>query len=129
MTNSIFISKAIFQLLANDEVLKESVTAIYPLIAENDAKFPFITFSRDNIFTSVSKDGYYEDKVTFSIMVVSANYIGSLEIANRVRQIFEKKKIITTDVTLHSVRLTGVDESYNENSYIQNLSFDCVITN
>lgn len=129
MTNSIFISKAIFQLLANDEVLKESVTAIYPLIAENDAKFPFITFSRDNIFTSVCKDGLFEDKVTFSITVVSANYIGSLEIANRVRAIFEKNKIITTDVTLHSVRLTGVDESYNENSYIQNLSFDCVITN
>lgn len=129
MTNSIFISKAIFQLLANDEVLKESVTAIYPLIAENDAKFPFITFSRDNIFTSVCKDGLFEDKVTFSITVVSANYIGSLEIANRVRAIFEKNKINTTDVTLHSVRLTGVDESYNENSYIQNLSFDCVITN
>lgn len=129
MTNSIFISKAIFQLLANDEVLKESVTAIYPLIAENDAKFPFITFSRDNIFTSVCKDGLFEDKVSFSITVVSANYIGSLEIANRVRQIFEKNKINTTDVTLHSVRLTGVDESYNENSYIQNLSFDCVITN
>ncbi len=129
MTNSIFISKAIFQLLANDEVLKESVTAIYPLIAENDAKFPFITFTRDNIFTSVCKDGLFEDKVTFSIMVVSANYIGSLEIANRVRAIFEKNKIYTTDVTLHSVRLTGVDESYNENSYIQNLSFDCVITN
>lgn len=129
MTNSIFISKAIFQLLANDEVLKESVTAIYPLIAENEAKFPFITFTRDNIFTSVCKDGLFEDKVTFSIMVVSANYIGSLEIANRVRAIFEKNKIYTTDVTLHSVRLTGVDESYNENSYIQNLSFDCVITN
>lgn len=129
MTNSIFISKAIFQLLANDEVLKESVTAIYPLVAENDAKFPFITFTRDNIFNSVCKDGLFEDKVTFSIMVVSANYIGSLEIANRVRAIFEKNKINTTDVTLHSVRLTGVDESYNENSYIQNLSFDCVITN
>ena len=129
MTNSIFISKAIFQLLANDDVLNESVTAIYPLIAENDAKFPFITFSRDNIFTSICKDGIFEDKVTFSIMVVSANYIGSLDIANRVRAIFEKRKINTKDVTLNNVRLTGVDESYNDNSYIQNLTFECVINN
>ena len=129
MTNSIFISKALYLLLNDDAILKQSVTGVYPIIAENDAKYPFITYTRDNIYTNECKDGYYEDKVTFSVMVVSANYISSLDIANRVRAILEQKKINTKDVILYNVKLTGIDESFNDNAYIQNLSFDCTVTN
>lgn len=129
MTNSIFIGKALYLLLNDDAILKKSVTGVYPLIAENDAKYPFITYSRDNIYSNICKDGYYEDKVTFSVTVVSANYLNSLDIANRVRAILEQKEIITKDVILYDVKLTGIDESFNDNAYIQNLSFDCTVTN
>ena len=129
MTNSIFIGKALYLLLNDDAILKKSVTGVYPLIAENDAKYPFITYSRDNIYSNICKDGYYEDKVTFSVTVVSANYLNSLDIANRVRAILEQKEIITKDVILYNVKLTGIDESFNDNAYIQNLSFDCTVTN
>lgn len=128
MTNSIFISKVLYKVLSDDIVLKEHVdNRIYPLIAENDAKFPFITFSRDSITTNTCKDGYFEDAVTFSVLVASVNYISSLDIANRIREILEKRKLQLQDIMLHNIRLTSIEESYTDNAYIQNLSFECVV--
>lgn len=128
MINSILISKVIYKVLSDDEIIKEFVDKrIYPLIAESDAKFPFITFTRNGITTEYCKDGLIEDTVTFSVMVVSASYLSSLDIANRIRHILEKRKIEATDLTLYNIRLNNISESYTENSYIQELSFRCTV--
>ena len=130
MTNSIFISKVLYKVLSDDVILNKSIeNRIYPLIAENDTKFPFITFSRDSIITNSCKDGYFEDTVSFTVIVASANYIGSLDIANRVRALLERRKIETQDLTLYDVKLTSIDEAYSDNAYIQKLSFECTVNN
>lgn len=128
MNNSILIGKVIYNVLSDDDVTKEAVkNRIYPLIAEIDANFPFITFTRDNITSNYSKDGIYQDSVTFSIMVVSAKYSSSLDIANRIRHIFEKRKIESKDLTLYNIKLTGISESFTDDSYTQELRFECTV--
>lgn len=130
MTNSILLGKSIFKLLSASEELKTYVDKrIYPLIADNDTSFPFITYSRDSIYPSSStKDGYHEDTCTFSILIVSLEYLKSLEIANICRGIFEKRKIESEGLILEYVELTSISEEYQDNSYIQNLSFQCKVT-
>ena len=126
MVNSILIGKLIYNLLSNDEALKGMVkNRIYPLIAEQETKLPFVIYYRTNIISNGSKDGYTEDSITFNITTVSADYKGSLDIANRLRQIIEKRKIETTDLTLYNVRLISIDESYEDNAYVQKLEFEC----
>lgn len=126
MVNSILIGKLLYNLLSDDEALNKMVkNRIYPLIAEQETKLPFVIYYRTNIISNGSKDGYIEDSVTFTVTAVSADYRGSLDIANRLRQIIEKRKIESTDLTLYNIKLTSIDESFEDNAYIQKLDFEC----
>ncbi len=127
MVNSILIGKTIFKLLSASAELKKYVdNKIYPLIADDGVTYPFIIYYRTSIRNIVCKDGYYEDEVGFSILVVSNSYIESLEIANIVRSIFEKNKL--TD-TIYNCKVEDIDEDYNNNAYIQEIDFTCKVTN
>lgn len=130
MTNSILLGKSIYKLLSASPELKTYVDSkIFPLIADNDVSFPFITYSRDSIYPSSStKDGYHEDTCTFSILIVSQEYLTSLEIANICRGIFEKRKIESEGLILSDVLLSSISEEYQDNSYVQSLSFQCKVT-
>ena len=123
MVNSILIGKTIYKLLTESDELKKYVgNKIYPLVADNDVSFPFIIYYRTNIRNLVDKDGYYEDEVSFSVIVVSNKYLESLEIANIVRSIFEKKKL-TEDI--YNCTVEDIDEDFRENAYIQQIYFNC----
>lgn len=127
MVNSILIGKTIYKLLTDSDELKNYVdNKIYPLIADDGVTFPFIIYYRTSIRNTVCKDGYYEDEVSFSIIAVSNSYIQSLEIANIIRNIFEKKKL--TD-TIYNCTVEDIDEDYRDNAYVQQLDFNCKITN
>lgn len=123
MVNSILIGKTIYKLLNSSEELKQYVgEKIFPLVADNDVTFPFIVYFRDGIFSNGCKDGYYEDTVNFSIVTVSNSYIESIEIANIIRKIFEKRRL--TEEISYCV-LDNIDEDFIENSYVQSLRFSC----
>lgn len=127
MVNSILIGKTIYKLLTDSDELKKYVdNKIYPLIADDGVTFPFIIYYRTSIRNNICKDGYYEDEVSFSIIAVSNSYIQSLEIANIVRSIFEKDKL--TD-TIYNVTVEDIDEDYRDNAYVQQLDFNCKISN
>ena len=128
MTNSILIGITIYEKLSNSTKLKKYVDdRIYPLIASNNDVFPFIVFFRDDIKSLSCKDGYYEDEVNFTVVVVSNKYMESLEIANEVRTILEKKKHIGNNIIITDTQIEGVDEVWEENSYVQKLHFSCKI--
>ena len=127
MVDSILIGKTIFKLLSASAELKKYVDKkIYPLIADDGVTYPFIIYYRTSIRNIVCKDGFYDDEVGFSILVVSNSYIESLEIANIVRSIFEKNKL--TD-TIYNCKVEDIDEDYNNNAYIQEIDFTCKVTN
>lgn len=126
MVNSILIGKTISKLLLESKEIKKYVNnKIYPLVADNKVTYPFIIYYRNNISSSGCKDGYYEDTVTFSIITVSNSYIDSIEIANLVREIFEKRRL-TEEIT--DCMLESIDEDFIENAYVQTLNFYCKMT-
>lgn len=123
MVNSILIGKTIYKLLTESDELKEYVgNKIYPLVADENVSFPFVIYYRTNIKNLTNKDGYYEDEVSFSVIVVSNKYLESLEIANIIRSIFEKRQL-TEDI--YNVTVEDIDEDFRENAYIQQLYFNC----
>lgn len=127
MVNSILIGKTIYKLLESSDKLKEYVgNKIYPLVADNDVTFPFVVYYRTNIKNLTNKDGYYEDEVSFSVIVVSNKYMESLEIANIVRSIFEKRQL-TEDI--YNCTVEDIDEDYRDNAYIQQIYFNCKMSN
>lgn len=130
MTNSILISKVIFKALNdNTDITNICKEKIYPLIVDADVTFPFIVFRRGDIQPVGTKDGYNEDVVYFEIATASSSYFQSLEIANYIRQTFEDKEIISCGLCLDNTSLDDISESYDDNCFIQRLSFKTSVTN
>ena len=85
-------------------------------------------YSREGFSTEYCKDGNYEDSALVSIKVVASTYESSINLAQGVRE----------RLTLHNVHFDGlvinseIDnavESYQDNSYIQDLTFQLKINN
>lgn len=119
------INKHINSILNGDETLKEMCTSIYPLIAEEDVKFPFILFTRDTM-TPIDTKGYIAgDTVDFSIAIVNDRYALTCDIAERVRELLENRH----DGCFSRCSLTGCSEGYQDDAYVQRLNFRATILN
>ena len=131
MINSIQIGKVIYNKLSENEVIQNVVAdRIYPVIAEQTTNYPFIIYYRNSIVNTIfNKDGSVEDDVSFSITVVSTKYNESADLANEIRKIFEKKQIPNNLMRITNSRLIAIDESYEDNAYVQRLTFSCTVNN
>lgn len=121
---SISVNKYIYQLLINDEKLKELVgNKIYPLIAEESVTYPFIIFTKENAFANYTKDLLTYDTVNISVAIAAVNYFQTVQIAERVRQILENYR----DDYFYNILLDNVTEDFVEDTYIQQLQFSAKI--
>ena len=129
MTNSILIGKDIYEKLMGDATIQSYVEGrIFPLVAEQSTKFPFIVYWRNEIQNvNYTKDGYNEDLVEFTVVAASDKYNVSLRLANQIRKVLEVRKIASEDMIISNIRLVGIDESWSENTYIQTLNFTCTV--
>lgn len=129
MNNSLYIGEVVYSLLSN---INETGTKCFPLIAENSTTFPFIIYQRDSITReSFTKDGYGGDEVYVSVKVVASGYKEALDIAQQVRTILTLNRYNynnNNNNMLVSSQLTSAYESFEENSYIQTLTFKMEIS-
>ena len=102
-------------------------TKVYPIIAENSTTYPFIVYSRDSLTPTYCKDGCIEDNVELTIRIVSATYGEGIDIANSIREVLTLKNFARPAEIINST-LNSASESYEENAYIQTLSFSFNIT-
>ena len=77
MINTLNIGKYIYTTLQQSE---DITCKVYPLVADNDAKYPFIIYKRVNLLSSDVKDGIIQDDVTIEIVVVSDKYSVGVDI-------------------------------------------------
>ena len=117
------INKFIFNILQSDNELTSMCKSIYALVAEEEVKFPFILFTRDNVQPIDTKEYVVGDRVTFSIAIVSDKYLTTVDIAERVRLLFEKRR----DNYFSETNLTSCTEDYSNDAYVQRLSFSATI--
>lgn len=126
MINTLNIGKYIYHVLTNSNDIK---CKVYPLVADNDAKFPFIVYRRINLVSSASKDGVFEDDVTVEIVVVCDKYSDSINIATTIRNLLERQSVVFDNLEINDGVLTLANEEFNNNTYIQRLQFNFKINN
>lgn len=119
------INKYIYTILKDDAELLTMCKNIYPVIAEEDVKYPFILFTRVNVEPIDSKAYVVGDRVAFSIAIVNDKYMLGVDIAERVRELFEKRR----DSYFSEINLTGCDEEFNQDAFVQRLNFVATILN
>ena len=124
MINTLNIGKYIYSTISGDNQI---TCKVYPLVADNDAKFPFIVYRRSGLVSGTTKDGLTEDDVTVEIVIVSDKYSVGLDLAIKVRNLLEKQSVIYEDIEINDTTLNLATEEYNDNSYIQRMQFNMII--
>lgn len=97
---------------------------VYPLVADNNAKFPFVIYRRVSLESSTCKDGVFEDSVTMEIMVVSDKYAVGVDMAIRIREILERQCAYFSDMEINDGNMVLATEDYSDNAYIQRMQFN-----
>ena len=125
MDNSILVSKYIRRFLVENEEVQGliDVNKIFPLIANADTTFPFIVFQRSNLMPIYTKDILTENQITMVIIVVSNDYIQSLDLANAVRHALEGNIYRDNDIVISAMKMEYITEETLEDAYIQRMVF------
>lgn len=111
-------TKHIYRLLSGNEYIKNKTQSrIYPLVAEDDDKYPFIIYSRIQHEVNRVKFGISSQLLRIEVNVVSASYDDSMDIALAVIDILDGQVIDDVNIIFVSS-----NEQYN-NAYIQTLIF------
>lgn len=125
MDNSILAGKYIRSFMIENQELTSLIqpSNIFPLIANADTKFPFIVYSRNNLKPTYTKSFLTENNVEFTIIVVSDEYVQSLEIANAVRHSLEGYRYTDDYIKINPIHLDTVVEETLDDAYIQRMIF------
>lgn len=126
--NSINIGKYIYNKLSDLKVNDVQVK-VYPLVADNDAKYPFVIYQRNNLYYDSSKDGIYQETAIVQVKIVSDTYNGSTYLANEVRDRLDESEGVFEDYYVVSCHLSGANEMYSSNAFVQTLEFTIEIQN
>lgn len=132
MIHSIKIGKLIYARLTQDQTLTALIgeNKVFPIVAENETTFPFVTYVRTGISPATfTKDGRFEDSVTFQVSVCSDSYNESLDVADKVRELLEVGRISSSDLAMIDTYMIGITEMYDSNTYIQQLQFTTKVQN
>ena len=126
MDNTLKIGKYIRQFLIEDERYNEIVgqTKTFPLIANAETDFPFVTYQRTNAKVKYTKDGRYENLLEVEITILCDNYPQSIDLICLVRDILEGKRYKDEEIFSRDIRVNEVSEDFNEDTFIQRISFD-----
>ena len=132
MTNALLIGNVIAGILTEykGEILNKKNISIYPAIAvpeRDNNMLGCITYQRLGVSSINTKDGTNQDRVTFQINVVFSHCTNGVIAAQEVRVAIEKNKIDTEAMTLYYIKLIDAEESFDYDSYIQSLTFECVV--
>lgn len=121
---SISVNKRVYKILTSDKKLKEMVNGnIYPLVADESVKYPFVIFTKESANGEYSKDMLMYDNATLSVAIAANNYFQTVDIAERVRALLENHR----DEYFLNILLDDVTEQYIEDAYVQELQFSAKI--
>lgn len=103
---------------------------VFPIVAEEGTKYPFLTYNRTSISSSRTKCGIYEDTVNFSVNILTTDYFSGLEIGNLVRVAIERSLVCTIEgCTYSDIQLVGATEQFTNEGYVQTLNFQVIVNN
>lgn len=125
MINTLNIGKYIYTTLQQSE---DITCKVYPLVADNDAKYPFIIYKRVNLLSSDVKDGIIEDDVTIEIVVVSDKYSVGVDLATKVRELLEKEHVTFQEMEIDDCKIVLATEEFN-NAFVQRMQFNFKVNN
>ena len=126
------VGAAIYSLLVNDtDVTGEVGQAIFPELAEEGVRAPYIVYSVVSNTPSDTKDGTPVDEAQLEIFSVGRTYAEANDIADKVRAALDRKsKTVVGSVTVQSIKYTNevIEVSEKRDMYISVQDYTTRIT-
>ena len=118
------VGKVIYSLLKNNEAVNAQIAGrIFPIVADEGTKFPFITYTRRSFLSSYSKDDEIDETATVEVNIVSDEYFKGINIANLVRNATERQRGTVDGITYDPITLIDAQEDFLQNAFVQTLIF------
>ena len=125
MIDTLNIGSIIYDKINADKQLTEKLgisNNIFPIVAEDGTNYPFITYRRTGLVSNNCKDGYYEDIVRVEIKAICATYIQSVQVINRIRELFECQHFEYENMTIEDTSIENASENYEYNAFTQTIN-------
>lgn len=125
MIDTLNIGSFIYDTIKADKQLTDTLgisTNVFPIVAEDGTDYPFVTYKRTGLVSNNCKDGYYEDIVRVEIKAICATYIQSVQVINRIRELFECQHIEYENMTIEDTSIENASENYEYNAFTQTIN-------
>lgn len=125
MIDTLNIGSFIYDTIKADKQLTDTLrisTNVFPIVAEDGTDYPFVTYRRTGLVSNNCKDGYYEDIVRVEIKAICATYIQSVQVINRIRELFECRHIEYENMTIEDTSIENASENYEYNAFTQTIN-------
>lgn len=125
MIDTLNIGSFIYDTIKADKQLTDTLrisTNVFPIVAEDGTDYPFVTYRRTGLVSNNCKDGYYEDIVRVEIKAICATYIQSVQVINRIRELFECQHIEYENMTIEGTSIENASENYEYNAFTQTIN-------
>lgn len=124
MKTALSIGEIIYDLLSGSEAVSGKVTKVYPVISAT-ANLPYVYFRRDATEQTPVKGLHGAEQVTMTVECLAADYTGSVELAEAVRETLDGVQAKSDDgqLVMRSCTLTGASETYESDAFVQSLTF------
>jgi hypothetical protein len=117
------VGKAVYSLL-------KDIAPVFPLVADEGTKYPFIVYKRTSTNTLNSKDVYnFQELAMIELNIAAEDYEGSVSLAEKVKEKLEHYRGQVEGITIRGISMTDSSEDWMNDCYAQRLMFEFNIEN
>lgn len=109
--------------LLEDEAVSAITRNVFPVVVDN-ARLPYIAYRRVSFEQKAQKTGIkWADTVVEEVVCYAASYEESIRLAEAVRAALDGVQYAIGDLNMRCCTLTGAEEGWQADAYIQRLVF------
>lgn len=121
---SISSGLVVYKLLSEDREVSGMVTKIFP-VATDKAECPYVVFrAKESEQQRVKNPIKPDDTVLLEVCCCAKEYEESVALAEAVRGALDRRRGETEGVTMRSCLFTDREETYEDDAYVQVLTFE-----
>lgn len=117
----------IYDILSKDADVMAMATKVFPVVTDS-AELPYVAYRRTSLSQALAKGTPGAGTVTIEVNCYAATYDGSIALAEAVRSALDNYRGDGTGVLrIRSCALSGSEEYYEGDAYVQALTFEVKI--
>lgn len=119
---SLSVGNIVYEVLSGNADVMAIASKVFPVVTDN-AELPYVAYRRASLNQIPVKTGNGADSVVIEVHCYAATYEESVELAEAVRAALDHAQAIREGLVLRSCTLTDAVELWQDDAYVQALSF------